>query len=134
MIPSHLYHYTAFETLKLILQNETIRFTRIDLLNDPEESIIPMMDKNYMKSIFISSWTDNEIDAIPMWKMYSGFDGVRLKLPIDLFANTKGLQIKKTGENFKVISELESPLEYKVGINGIVPNSESLGWDDYFKA
>ena len=35
--PSFLYHYTGLETLALILLNRTIRFTRLDKVDDPQE-------------------------------------------------------------------------------------------------
>lgn len=37
MIPKYLYHYTNVDSLLKILQSQTIRFTRLDLLNDPYE-------------------------------------------------------------------------------------------------
>lgn len=32
-----IFHYTSIETLALILKNRTIRFSRLDKVDDPEE-------------------------------------------------------------------------------------------------
>ncbi len=34
-----VYHYTSIETLALILKNKSIRFNRLDCVDDLEESI-----------------------------------------------------------------------------------------------
>lgn len=108
MIPKYLYHYTSVENFKLIIKNQTIRFKRIDLLNDPLEANLKSFT-NFRKFVFTSSWTANEIDEIPMWKMYCNLEGVRFRMPIDLFTNEKGLQIEKDEDSFNLISELENP-------------------------
>lgn len=35
--PKVLFHYTDLQSLALILSNKTIRFTRLDKLDDPQE-------------------------------------------------------------------------------------------------
>jgi hypothetical protein len=37
-LPNVLYHYTSIETLALLLGNKTLRFSRLDGVNDPEEA------------------------------------------------------------------------------------------------
>ena len=38
-MPTAIYHYTNIEILALILKNRTLRFNRLDKVDDPEESI-----------------------------------------------------------------------------------------------
>lgn len=35
--PAVLYHYTSLDTLAMILHNRTIRFSRLDKVDDPQE-------------------------------------------------------------------------------------------------
>lgn len=74
-----VYHYTSIENLKLILQNNTIRFTRFDLMDDQTETEgLPNMLK---KSYLLSCWVTEEKEQIPQWVMYAR-KGVRIELPI----------------------------------------------------
>jgi hypothetical protein len=79
-----LYHYTSIETLALILRNKTIRFNRLDRVNDPHEAI--SSDIECAQSlVFASCWTDSEQESIPLWKLYSDLCGVRISLPTLMF-------------------------------------------------
>ena len=81
-IPSHLYHYTSIETLALILKYKTIRFARLDLVDDPEEAETKDFGV-FGRFCFSSCWTSRDEESIPMWKMYSNdLKGVRIKLPV----------------------------------------------------
>jgi hypothetical protein len=84
-IPSHLYHYASVNTLALILKHKTIRFNRSDRANDPEEAgTIDVPNANTM--VFISCWTANAEESIPLWRGYTGnMDGVRIRLPVSMF-------------------------------------------------
>ncbi|KZL26270.1 DUF2971 domain-containing protein [Pseudovibrio sp. Ad37] len=79
-----IYHYTTIQALACILEKRTIRLTRLDCLNDPDEGAAVTFD-NAAKQVYCSSWTSLSHDTIPMWRMYSGFDGVRLGLPAKMF-------------------------------------------------
>lgn len=83
--PETLNHYTTLESLALILSNKTFAFTKLSCLNDPLEGKNPNFEKAE-EFVFSSSWTNNPRDTLPMWRMYSGYDGLRLNLPCDLFA------------------------------------------------
>jgi hypothetical protein len=86
--PEFLYHYTTLESLACILKHATFRFTRIDLLNDPLDGLCSDVEKA-RKHIFVSSWTANSDDQIPMWRMYTGdMTGVRIGLPSVLFSSS----------------------------------------------
>src|SRR4051794_29390495 len=85
-LPSTLYHYTSVDNLKNILQSCTLRFSRLDNVNDPEEAIasdLPFASS----SVFVSCWSSAEAESIPMWSMYGqSFCGIRLRLPANMFS------------------------------------------------
>lgn len=74
-----LYHYTSIEKLALILQNKTLRFNRIDKVNDPQASEYYQV-KLPGKRFYVSCWTKNAEESIPMWQLYAGAaEGVRIE-------------------------------------------------------
>ena len=64
----YLYHYTNIETLALILKNRTIRFNSLDKMDDLQEQQTADI-KNIGQFCYISSWTDDSTESIPMWNM-----------------------------------------------------------------
>lgn len=79
--PKMLYHYTSIDNLALILKNRTIRLNSLTNMDDKQEAKTKE-GQLFGKSVFISSWTDDESESIPMWKMYtSPSAGVRIGLP-----------------------------------------------------
>lgn len=84
-IPEYLYHYTSIENLALILKNRTIRLNAITKMDDLQEAKTSDI-QNVGQYVFISSWTDDATENIPMWKMYTPMNsGVRIKLPVNPF-------------------------------------------------
>lgn len=78
--PAALYHYTSLETLALILRNRTIRFTRLDKVDDPQERR-SADSLNLGKMKLVSCWTSAEEESIPMWREYAGAEcGVRIQM------------------------------------------------------
>ena len=76
----YLYHYTSIEKLALILKNRTIRLNPLDKMDDLQEQKTADVE-NIGKFVFVSSWTDDTTESIPMWKMYTDPSaGVRIKL------------------------------------------------------
>lgn len=76
----YLYHYTSIEKLALILKNRTIRLNPLDKLDDLQEQKTADVE-NIGKFVFISSWTDDMCESIPMWKMYTDpTAGVRVRM------------------------------------------------------
>lgn len=76
----YLYHYTSVENLALILKNRTIRLNPLDKMDDLQEQRTADVE-NLGKFVFVSSWTDDPTESIPMWKMYTNpAAGVRIKL------------------------------------------------------
>jgi len=93
MIPKHLYHYTSIEGLKAIVSSRTIRFTRLDLLNDPYEGYfsinnVPDDIDNYRKYIYVSCWNSQAIDSISLWYIYTKMNGVRIKAKASMFGES----------------------------------------------
>lgn len=85
LLPQKLYHYTSINNLALILQSRSIRFGRLDKVNDPTEGLASDF-QSMAHYIFISSWTANEIEDFALWNMYTpSMRGVRIELPVPLF-------------------------------------------------
>ncbi|MGL5712533.1 MAG: DUF2971 domain-containing protein [Paraclostridium sp.] len=83
--PQYLYHYTNIESLALILKYKTIRFSRLDLVDDLEEVETADMG-SAGRFYFVSCWTEDENESIPFWYMYTkDMKGVRIKLPSNPF-------------------------------------------------
>ncbi|MDU0111472.1 hypothetical protein RT723_00250 [Psychrosphaera aquimarina] len=84
-LPEYLYHYTNIESLAHILKSQQIRFSRLDLVDDMTEG--QSNDAvDWQKYFFISCWTDDPVESIPLWHMYTKeMSGVRLKLPTSMF-------------------------------------------------
>jgi len=81
-----LYHYTSVENLALILKSGKIRFSRLDTVDDNEESGIYEESVPMGKYTFVSCWTDLKEESIPLWKMYTPqARGVRICLDQDMF-------------------------------------------------
>ncbi len=75
-----LYHYTSIDNLALILKNRTIRLNPLDKMDDLQEQKTADVE-NLGKFVFVSSWTEEAKESIPMWKMYTNpTAGVRIKL------------------------------------------------------
>ena len=61
----YLYHYTSLESLALILKNRTIRLNPLDKMDDIQEQKTADIE-NIGKFVFVSSWTDDVVESIPM--------------------------------------------------------------------
>lgn len=81
-----IHHYTNIESLALILQSKKIRFNRLDRMDDLEEGRVEAQGIPVAKYTYVSCWTEDEEESIPLWNMYAGKDmGVRISLPQDMF-------------------------------------------------
>lgn len=78
--PAVLYHYASLDTLALILHNRTIRFSRLDKVDDPQERR-SADSQNLGKMKLVSCWTSSDEESIPMWREYAGAEcGVRIQM------------------------------------------------------
>lgn len=81
-----IYHYTDIGTLALILHNRTIRFNRLDRVDDPDEFDFEQDGLHPAGYCFVSCWTRNQNESLPQWSMYGhGNHGVRIGLEEDMF-------------------------------------------------
>ncbi|EGR0026371.1 DUF2971 domain-containing protein [Vibrio alginolyticus] len=73
-----LHHYTTIETLALILDSNKIRFNRLTNVDDTEEANL-YGQYNIAPFLYVSCWTTNDVESIPLWNMYTaGMKGVRI--------------------------------------------------------
>ncbi|MBA4319244.1 MAG: hypothetical protein C0412_12655 [Flavobacterium sp.] len=127
----YLYHYTTIEKLALILNKQTIRFNRLDQVDDLREST-SFGKINLSKYLFVSCWTDVIEENLALWSMYSnGMTGVRISLPIDPF-NYQPLQ-KHPFLNIKMEEPIVSflPIE-EIFTNEYVVNAIGILKKDLF--
>ena len=75
-----IYHYTTIQTLALILKHKTIRFNRLDRVDDMEESAYGSGPTKSMLSqyCFVSCWTKSDEENLALWNMYTRYKGVRI--------------------------------------------------------
>lgn len=100
----YLYHYTSMESLALILKNRTIRLNPLDKMDDLQEQKTADIE-NLGKFVFVSSWTEDATESIPMWKMYTDSKaGVRVKLHKNPF-------LWHTAKAADIVRALEKPYE-----------------------
>lgn len=86
---TRLFHYTSINTLALILKSKSIRFGRLDLVNDPTEGQVSDFHSQ-APYIFISCWTDNEEENFALWNMYTqNMRGVRIEIKLPIFESFK---------------------------------------------
>ena len=73
-----LYHYTSIDSLVQILESKTLKLNNLTACDDLEEAESMDLGKAG-KYVFVSSWTDEKNESIPMWSQYSGnMSGVRI--------------------------------------------------------
>lgn len=77
-----IYHYTTIQTLALILKHKTIRFNRLDQVDDMEESAYGSGPTSTMLSqyCYVSCWTKSDKENLALWNMYTRYKGVRIGL------------------------------------------------------
>jgi hypothetical protein len=84
-----LFHYTSINNLALILKSKSIRFGRLDKVNDPTEGESSDF-QSLAPYIFISCWTKHADENLALWNMYTPqMRGVRIELPLPIFESYK---------------------------------------------
>jgi hypothetical protein len=83
--PEYVWHYTSIDTLGLIVQNQTIRFNRLDKVDDASEGL--SFERLRLEKFFlVSSWTHQRDERIHQWDRYGDRGaGVRLCFPRRMF-------------------------------------------------
>lgn len=130
-----LYHYTTIDALALILKNKTLKFSRLDCVDDLEEGRVESSGIKLGKHFFVSCWTENPEESIPLWKMYSGDSyGVRISLDKDMFK--KYIVESGTYNGIPVIGSIESLLPVEELFNKdympFPPTITQLSVDSFF--
>lgn len=101
--PEYLYHYTTVETLALILNSKKMRFNSLINVDDLEESKTKNL-KECGKYCYVSCFTSDEKESIPVWNMYSNKgSGVRLKLAANPFEPNSFENEEATNNNEKIL-------------------------------
>lgn len=81
-----IYHYTTVDSLAQILKHKTIRFNRLDKVDDLEEGSIHPNGIKVGHYTFVSCWTESNEENISLWKLYTNSGiGVRICLEWDMF-------------------------------------------------
>ena len=112
LIPDRLFHYTSLSTLALILENRRLRLSPLVSLDDPQEA--RSIDATGLaRYTFVSCWTDDSEESIPMWNMYAGLDsGVRIEMDSDPF-----VRYTYTEEEFaSAVGYLSSHVSFESGL------------------
>ena len=130
-----IYHYTSIESFACILESRCLRFTRLDLVDDPKEYSFIKDGFNPAKYVYVSCWTESQEETIPQWKMY-GNDGTgvriaikpdifniieddkhRLLFPLDYFVDKDYIIMPDLGENNQPLYKINyiNDLHYAMG-------------------
>lgn len=82
-----IHHYTSIAALAAILRHKTIRFGRLDTLDDTQEAQ-HVGHINFGRMLFASCWVEKGEEDIAQWAMYGdAMRGVRISLPRLPFAD-----------------------------------------------
>lgn len=125
------YHYTSVETLKLILQNQTLRFKSLGFIDDPNEQ--KTADFGSLGSInYVSCWT-TLYENIPQWNMYGDnftgvIIGINFESVLDVFETTK---FSFNGDETVDILPLLNPIiTQTIPTNGYLPKIVRIKYTD----
>lgn len=107
-----IHQYTSIDCLALILKNKTIKFKRLDKMDDIEEAALSNAGVHLGGFMFVSCWTFSKNESIPLWRMYTPTTkGVRISLGKNMFKkhivteedSEKYHHIQTNGESFSSI-------------------------------
>lgn len=116
-----LYHFTNFESLKIILKNHSFRLSRLDALNDPAEAK-RIDDFRYNKVFSFSFCNDDNINFKYFWNNYAKVEDIGMCLVIKNFGT----------ENIETIftdSECKNKMKFFKGHSDISYKSYSKSED-----
>lgn len=100
-------HYTTIESLVLILSNKTIKFSRLDKVDDLDEGKIEFRGTPLSHIFFASCWSMEEEESIAMWKLYTREGvGVRIKLESDTIFDNQIFRLIENPSKDEIINLL----------------------------
>lgn len=118
-----LFHYTTIDTLAHIMNNRSLKFNRLDQLDDITESE-PFAAYNPLQYIFSCSFTYDPVENIPLWRMYANMEtGIRLEFDANKLFELKPVHLKMPSHSRECC---EFPLFLYTAIK-----SENILNDDY---
>ncbi len=127
-----IHHYTDINTLALILKNRSIRFNRLDRVDDITEGQT-FTTLKLEKFFFVNCWTYDHQERLPQWNMYTrDMAGVHITLPLRMF-DFKPLKVPEKYYNIIQEGSIISPIpfEHIFGKNYFIPpiflNKEHFG-------
>jgi len=107
-----IHHYTDINTLALILKNRSIRFNRLDRVDDITEGDA-FTTLKLEKFFFVSCWTCDHQERLPQWNMYTrDMAGVRITLPLQMF-DFKPLDVPGRYSNIIQNGSIISPIPFE---------------------
>ncbi len=141
----YLYHYTTVESLALILKNKSFRLSPLSTLDDLQEERVKDPQR-FGEYVFVSSWTEDEEESIPMWNMYSSMSsGIRIKMKKNPFKTYKidtalltqefsNMQLSKNFSGYNMIFSARSPLGYttRFSIENLIIPSKEFFMENYY--
>lgn len=131
-VPKYLYHYTSLSSLALILETRSIRFNRLDRVNDPREATSDIEHTN--KLVFSSCWTAESQDELSMWRMYSQHKfGVRIKLQSNPFSGPENIKSYENGicyTKIRTYARVDRETSYRPNAFVYGPNSVHYSDDE----
>lgn len=130
-----IHQYTSIDCLALILKNRTIRFKRLDKMDDIEEAALTSKGVHLGGFMFVSCWTYSEKESIPLWKMYTpSTKGVRISLEKEMFKKHI-VDLKEMGRHNIIDTEGKQIVTSIIPVNKMFnPKYTILNifWDDDF--
>ena len=90
-----IYQYTTLQALACILKNKTIRLNNLLNVDDPEE--VETIDfNNFGRHIYVSCWTTESKESIPMWCQYANnMTGVRIGVDESLIETLEKIELRE---------------------------------------
>lgn len=94
-------HYTSLEALQCIIENRSLRLSRLDILNDVHEG--ERVDDVWKDKIFSACFTYRKSESFMFWCLYAKKNGVMLTFKNEFFYN----------ENFVVYADAACSIPFE---------------------
>lgn len=119
-----IHHYTSVETLALILKTKKIRLNNLIDVNDLDEGNTTDCG-NVGQYFFVSCWTKEPKESIPLWNLYNGLSGVRITFSNNFIgeSNNESSQFRiEENETYLMKDFLDSEVIYTDDEKLLFPN------------